>query len=216
MRRLGIGVALVLGPLAVFVVLLQPTASQVFGPPSDAVGVGLVLVAIVPLVVVDVRPRAAVVISSARGVRRDAYGSCDDPRGARACSLESDSALTGPVLAPRWIAGLAGVVGIALAPALANTAISLSSTLANGCSRWWRSWRASAWRAASYAIQLEQQFARAGALRAAENRESLRRSACGSPARCMTWWDTRSRRSRCMPGSAPGAWAAIPRARPNR
>lgn len=171
MRRLGIAVALVLAPLAVVVVLLEPAAREVFGPPSDAVGVALVLVAILPLLVVDVRPRAAVVVSSL-GV----FGAMVT---GHATTLEALALLIGVGLCTyrdgrraAWIAGLAGVVGIALAPALADTATSLSSTLANGLLAVIAVMAGLSARAQrSYAIRLERQSRELEELRAAESRE---------------------------------------------
>ncbi len=171
--RLGIAVALVLGPLAVLVVLLQPAGREVFGPPSDAVGVALVLVATLPLVVIDVRPRAAVVVSS--------LGVFGAMLTGHATTLEALALLFGVGLctyragrSAAWIAGLAGVVGIALAPALADTATSLSSTLANGLLAVVAVMAGLSARAQrSYAIQLEHQSRELEELRATENREII-------------------------------------------
>ena len=172
-RRLGVGVALVLGPLAVLMVLRQPAGSEAFGPPSDAVGVALVLVAIVPLVIVDVRPRTAVVVSS--------VGVSGAMLTGHATTLEALALLIGVGLCAykagphaAVIAGLAGAVGIAVAPALAPSATPLASTLANGLLAVVSVVAGlSARTQRSYAIQLEHQSRELEALRATEHREII-------------------------------------------
>ncbi len=168
-RRSGIAVAAVLGPLGVVVVLLQPAASETFGPPPDAVGVALVLVATLPLAVLDVRPRAAVVVSS--------LGVSGAMLTGHATTLEALALLLGVGLCtyragrPAAVtAVLAGVVGIALAPAF--TANSLSSTLANGLLAVVAGVGGLSARAQrSYAIQLEHHSRELEELRATESRE---------------------------------------------
>jgi signal transduction histidine kinase len=170
-RRLCIAVALVLGPLSVLMVLRQPAASAAFGPPSDAVGVALVLVATLPLALVDVRPRAAVLVSSA--------GVSGAMLTGHATNLEALALLLGVGLcayragpAAALIAGLAGAAGIALAPALASSATPLASTLANGLLAVVSAMAGLSARAQrSYAIQLEHHSRELEALRATENRE---------------------------------------------
>ncbi len=172
-RRLGIAVASVLGPLAVLVVLRQPVGSAALGPPSDAVGVALVLVATLPLVVVDVRPLAAVVVSS--------VGVSGAMLTGHATNLEALALLLGVGLCayragPRAavIAGLAGAVGIALAPALDPPATPLSSTLANGLLAVVSAVGGLSARAQrSYAMQLEHHSRELEELRATEQREVI-------------------------------------------
>jgi signal transduction histidine kinase len=170
-RRLGIAVASVLGPLAVFIVLRQPARDAAFGPPSDAVGVALVIVATLPLMVVDVRPVAAVVVSS--------VGVSAAMLTGHATNLEALALLIGVGLCAyragphaALIAGLAGATGIALAPALAPSATPLSSTVANGLLVVIAAMAGLSARAQrSYAIELEHQSRELEELRAAENRE---------------------------------------------
>jgi signal transduction histidine kinase len=172
-RRLGIAVALVLGPLAVFIVLRQPAGSAALGPPPDAVGVALVLVATLPLVMVDVRPRAAVVVSS--------VGVSGAMLTGHATNLEALALLIGVGLCAyragphaALIAGLAGVAGIALAPALAPSATPLASTLANGLLAVVSAMAGLSARAQrSYAIQLEHHSRELEELRAIEHREII-------------------------------------------
>ena len=172
-RQLGIAVALVLGPLAVFVVLRQPIGSETLGPPSDAVGVALVLVATLPLLVIDVRPRAAVVVS--------AIGVSGAMLTGHDTTLEALALLIGVGLCAykagrhaALIAGLAGVTGIALAPALAPLDTPLSSTLANGLLAVVAAMAGLSARAQrSYAIQLEHHSRELEQLRAVENREII-------------------------------------------
>jgi signal transduction histidine kinase len=172
-RRLGFAVALVLGPLAVFVVLRQPAKDAAFGPPSDAVGVALVLLATVPLLVVDDRPRAAVVVSS--------VGVSGAMLTGHATNLEALALLIGVGLCAyragrraALLAGLACAASIALAPALLPSATPLSSTLANGLLAVVSAMAGLSARAQrSYAVQLEHHSRELEELRAAENREII-------------------------------------------
>ena len=168
-RRLGIAVASVLGPLAVFVVLRQPAGSEASGP--DAVGVALVLVATLPLVMVDVRPRAAVLVSSVgvSGAMLTGHATNTEALalliGVGLCAYRA-----GPHAA--LIAGPAGVAGIALAPALAPSGTPLASMLANGLTVVLSVMAGLSDRAQrSYAMQLEHHSRELEELRAAENRE---------------------------------------------
>ena len=130
-RRAGLLVVLLLGPLAVFVVLRQPAGSGALGTPSDAVGMTLVLMAILPLAVIDARPVTAVVVSSVgvSGAMLTGHATTLDALatliGVGLCAYKA-----GPHAAA--IAGLAGAAGIALAPALNPSAPALAATLANG------------------------------------------------------------------------------------
>jgi signal transduction histidine kinase len=130
-RRLGIAVALVLSPVAVFVVLRQPDVTETFTPPPDAIGVALVLVGILPLAVLDARPVTAVLVSAA-GVSGAVLSGHDT-------TLEALALLIGVGLCAykagrrgALIAALAGTAGIVLALAFAPTSTPLSSMLANG------------------------------------------------------------------------------------
>ena len=130
-RRSGLVVASLLGPLSVLVVLRQPVGGAALEPPSDAVGVALVLVATLPLVAIEARPRAAVVVS--------AVGVSGAMLTGHTTTFEALALLIGVGLCAyragrraAVIAVVAGLVGIALAPALTSPAPPLSSTLANG------------------------------------------------------------------------------------
>lgn len=129
-RRLGIAVAAVLGPLGVFVVLRQTAEGGTVAPPPDGVGVVIVLVAILPLAFIDVRPRAAVVVS--------AIGVSAAMLTGHASNLEALALLIGLGLCAyragrpaAVVAVLAGVAAIGVAPALMEEAPRLASTLAN-------------------------------------------------------------------------------------
>jgi signal transduction histidine kinase len=172
-RRLGIAVAVVLGALAVFVVLRQPADVETFGPPSDVVGVALVLLATLPLVMVDVRPRTAVLVSS--------VGVSGAMLTGHATTLEALALLIGVGLCayragpPAAVIGvIAGMAGIALAPALAPSATPLASTLANGLLAVVAVVAGLGARAQrGYVIQLERQSRELEALRATEHREII-------------------------------------------
>ena len=170
-RRVSVAVALVLAPLAVFVVLRRPAEYALFGPPSDAVGVALVLVATLPLVLLEARPRAAIVLSSV-GVSAVMLTGHHTTFEALAMLLGVGLCTYRAGRGAAVVAVLAGVVGIAVAPALSDTVTPLSQTLANGvlvviaaaAGLGARSQRSSA-------IQLQQRSRELEELRAAENRE---------------------------------------------
>jgi signal transduction histidine kinase len=170
-RRLSNAVVLALSPVAVVVVLRTPVRDETFGPSSDAVGVALVLLGILPLAAVDVRPRAAVVISSTAVSGAMLTG--------HATNLEALALLIGVGLCaykagPRaaLIAGLAGSAGIALAPALAPSDTPPASTLANALLAVVAAMAGlSARTQRRYAIQLEHHSRELEELRATENRE---------------------------------------------
>jgi signal transduction histidine kinase len=170
-RRLGVAVALVLSPVAVFVVLRQPAESDGFVPSSDAIGVALVLVGILPLTVLDVRPVVAVLVSAA-GVSGAMLSSHDTTLEALALLIGVGLCAYKAGRRAAMIAGLAGAVGIALAPAFAPTSTPLSSTLANGLLVVVAAMAGLSARAQrSYAIQLEHHSRELEDLRATEARE---------------------------------------------
>jgi signal transduction histidine kinase len=170
-RRLGLVVALVLGPLAVLVVVRQPAGNEAFGVPADVVGVALMLVATLPLVAIDHLPRASVLVSSI-GVSAAMFTT-------HATNLEALALLIGVGLCAyragsraALVAGPAGVAGIAVAPALAPSAAPLASTLANGLLVVVSVMAGLSARAQrSYAIQLEHHSRELEELRATEMRE---------------------------------------------
>jgi signal transduction histidine kinase len=170
-RRLGIAVALALGPPAVFVVLQRPATLALFGPPSDAVGVALMLVAILPLVLLEARPRAAIVLSSV-GVSAVILTGHHTTFEALAMLLGVGLCTYRAGRGAAVLAVLAGVVAIAVAPALLDTVTPLSQTLANGLLVVIAAMAGLSARAQrSYAIELEHQSRELEELRAAENRE---------------------------------------------
>ena len=170
-RRLGLGVVVVLGPLAVLATLREPTGGGAFGPPADAVAVALVLLAILPLVALDARPRTAVIISAigcsgamVAGVTSNlealalliAVGACSFRAGRRAAV----------------VAVLAGWAGLVLAPALTPSAPTLANALTNGLLTVASALVGlSAGRQRSYAVQLEHHARELEELRATEARE---------------------------------------------
>jgi signal transduction histidine kinase len=170
-RRLSVAVALVLGPLAVFVVLQRPAEYALFGPPSDAVGVALVLVATLPLVLLEARPRAAIVLSSV-GVSAVMLTGHHTTFEALAMLLGVGLCTYRAGRGAAVLAVLAGVLGIAVAPALSDTVTPLSQSLANGLLVVIAAMAGlSARSQRSSAIQREQRSRELEELRAAENRE---------------------------------------------
>jgi signal transduction histidine kinase len=177
-RRLSVAVALVLGPLAVFAVLRRPAEYALFGPPSDAVGVALVLVAILPLVLLEARPRAAIVLISV-GVSAVLLTGHHTTFEALAILLGVGLCAYRAGRGAAVLAVLAGVVGIAVAPALSDTVTPLSQSLANGllvviaamAGLSARSQRSSAIQLEQRSRELEQRSRELEELRAAENRE---------------------------------------------